>query len=391
MQRMQSVGCRGGVQQTNEDSSLDFLSCFISRALVTSTSQESQQYCSRLITHRTHSMPTTTRKLWLWLLLCFFTWSNSRLVVIVTGFSVSKQRRIPPNNVRLLILPGFGNDQTDYNGFVDNLQQRGWNTVKVLPVNRTDWFQVFTNGLWDWQFWQNRASATRPAFGWYLHLMSLAIRKNDADDDDIVLIGHSAGGWLARAAMGYYCSLLSINNKKAGVVGLVTLGTPHLPPPPEVMDMTRGALRITNQDFPGAYYDERYNKDNNNNNTDVFYLTVIGNSITGQQTANNFWEPSSSTPESFAFRSYRAVSGNGNSPGDGVVPVSHAHLPGARQLELPKVLHSINAPEQWYGSDAVLDQWHDALLDELSKRRKRISVHKNPLQRFFPVDIPIDQ
>lgn len=44
--------------------------------------------------------------------------------------------------------------------------------------------------------------------------------------------------------------------------------------------------------------------------------------------------------------------------GDGIVSVDYAHLPGAVQLTLDGVFHSINAPnDYWYGGEAVIDKW----------------------------------
>ena len=55
----------------------------------------------------------------------------------------------------ILLLPGFGNDATDYSevGYPGcdmkaTLERRGFD-VAVLPVAQRDWVQVFTQGLWD--------------------------------------------------------------------------------------------------------------------------------------------------------------------------------------------------------------------------------------------------
>ena len=57
--------------------------------------------------------------------------------------------------------------------------------------------------------------------------------------------------------------------------------------------------------------------------------------------------------------------------GDAVVPAECAELPGARLIALEGVFHSISkvgtwededTSQQWYGSDAVVDEWADALL-----------------------------
>lgn len=126
-----------------------------------------------------------------------------------------------PKNTKLLILPGFGNDSSDYyleqspvGSLVGSLVERGWDPktqIMVLPVKRIDWLQVFWKGVFDTKFWQGTAPPTRPAFRWYLDRVSTCIREltresiatTDGDvlqnvdlysqDANVVLIGHSAG------------------------------------------------------------------------------------------------------------------------------------------------------------------------------------------------------
>jgi pimeloyl-ACP methyl ester carboxylesterase len=284
-------------------------------------------------------------------------WFLSTTSATPRAFSNSPPTTIPPN-VRLLILPGFGNDAQDYlrpGSLVESLAKRGWSTsgqernatdssavstttvtttstvdtsqVRVLPIARTDWLQVFWRGCFDVQFW------TRPAFSWYLNAVATELEQLVAADDKIrvILIGHSAGGWLGRAALGYYGTTMPPPTESAvppaaatavatptsamsrrlpsidltKVIGLITLGAPNLPPPPHVMDMTRGALRLTHETFPGAYH-----------NDDLFYLTVVGDAVQGvQQVRSSPWEPTSLT--GFAYNSYQAVCGNGTAIGDG--------------------------------------------------------------------------
>jgi hypothetical protein len=88
------------------------------------------------------------------------------------------------------------------------------------------------------------------------------------------------------------------------------------------MDMTRGALRITHERFPGTYHEP-----------DLFYLTVMGLSVKGQkQERKSPLEPTTVT--GFAFNSYEAVCGDGETIGDGVVPLCSGHLDGALQVRL---------------------------------------------------------
>ena len=318
-----------------------------------------------------------------------------------TGSSSSSTTNMtptPPSNVKLLILPGFGNESADYflqatpvGSLVTSLQKRGWKAdqIHVLPCQRTDWLQVFARGIWDIDFWRAQAPPTRPFFAWYLERIATSIQEmivdndntnndddnNDDDDTKIVLVGHSAGGWLARAALGFLaqnCQDDTINNSNKcipldRILGIVTLGAPHQSPPPEIMDVTRGALRITNEQFPGAFY-----HDNN-----LFYITAIGNAIGGvkQEKRESIFAPR--CPADFAYSSYEQVCGNGNTDGDGVVPISAAHLDNAIQLNLQGIFHSINKPEQWYGSDAVLDLWHDDMIREIHARTASSSTANN--------------
>jgi pimeloyl-ACP methyl ester carboxylesterase len=303
-----------------------------------------------------------------------------------------------PGSVRLLILPGFGNESSDYfldevpqGSLVRSLKKRGWkdDQINVLPMKRSDWLQVFLNGAFDLQFWLANAPPTRPAFSWYLNRIATSIQELTSEPDtDVVIIGHSAGGWLARAALGFgavsFSSSSPVNSQDTAnmsnspigippigiplerVLGMVTLGAPHLPPPPERMDMTRGALRITNEKFPGAFHLDG----------GVFYITVIGNAVHGfkQERTLPFEQPNKLS--AFAYRSYDAVCGKGETVGDGIVPSCAGHLDGALQLDLDGIFHSIGNPDSWYGSDSVLDSWHSEMIrkinDRLQDRRSQI-------------------
>lgn len=325
------------------------------------------------------------------------------------AFSANKSAstRIP-DNVKILILPGFGNNMSDYylpqfpeGSLVQSLQKRGWkeDAIRVLPLSkRSDWLQVFYKGALDPQFWAGQAPPVRPAFAWYLQRIADTVRemrvcKNDGDDDDItkatpspqiILIGHSAGGWLARAALGYLSQSSKDDDTAPAIpldciLGLVTLGTPHLPPPPQIMDMTRGALRITDEQFPGAFHQSPTKAPES-----LFYLTVMGDAVRGvQQVRKNPWEQT--VASGFAYNSYEAVCGKGDATGDGVVPLESGHLDQATQLTLPRIFHSINRPDQWYGSDKVIDSWHDVMLQLMQRQREQdnVSSKKQPWKFDF--------
>jgi len=244
---------------------------------------------------------------------------------------------------RILICPGFGYAAAGYishNDLVPSLVQQGWDRaqIQVLNVNKRDWLKVFLRGMTDINFWKGNASPTRPAFRWYLDLIALEMRKFRAEDEDakVILIGHSAGGWLARAAIGFLSGevegiqkLIDLKN----VAGIVTLGSPHVAPPSSVFDITRGALRITNDNFPGAYFAPS-----------IKYLTVMGCSIKGR---------------GLAFDSYLFVCGVGDEHGDGFVPCCAGHLDGAIQINLEEVGHDE------YGFPDFIQQWHDTMMEQM--------------------------
>jgi hypothetical protein len=347
--------------------------------------------------------------------------------------SIADQLENPATH--FLILPGFGNDSSDYTmpqSLVSSLSSRSSvhhphiepSQIHVLPLERSEWLNVFTNGIFDIDFWKGDMPPTNPSFRWYLQkiyhevnqIVTTQVQENGRNEKDVkvVLLGHSAGGWLARAAVGYgvlagtdntseneeksrwsgWRNLFKWDQEESQVsekdsmqrrdeikqeeareqqlalthiAGIVTLGAPHIPPPAGVMDMTRGALRITHERFPGAFH-----------HPDIFYITVAGNAVRGvQQQRKSVLEPTSLP--GFAYESYLQVSGDGNVWGDGVVPTEFAHLKdiNAIEIELDGVAHSITSPDSWYGADGIIDQWLEVVIDEL---RSHLSSRQNPSQ-----------
>lgn len=290
-------------------------------------------------------------------------------------------------SVHFLILPGFFNDSQDYtmpgsllpclsSRSTKHPRQLSRDRIHVLPIQRKDWLTVFLCGILDVNFWKSDMSPQSPSFAWYLERIYKEVNRIvteqvgigiNEENVKVVLLGHSAGGWLARAALGFgtvpkgkeFSFARTHENKIAlkHIAGLVSLGTPHKPPPATVMDMTRGALRITDELFPGAFHSP----------DGLFYVTIVGNAVEGkEQTKSTPFQPR--TLSEVAFISYEAVCGKGTTVGDGVVPINSAHLHDAIQLVLPNVFHSINAPEDWYGSEKIIDQWLGAVIEQLENQ-----------------------
>lgn len=273
----------------------------------------------------------------------------------------------------VVICPGFGNDQIDYvaplgqpeeEGLCAALQRRGYAST-VVPVERRDWLRV-ASGLLDVDFLRGRGTPEGRAFRWYIERVRRTVAEARADADrPVIVLGHSAGGWLARVALSD-AEAWGVPDPEWGVheavQALVTLGTPHHPPPPDVQDQTQGVLRDVHSRFPGAHVPE------------LAYVTVASDAIVGDPSAPR------GTAERVAAGSYYGVCGDATAAGDGVVPRHSAHLSGALQLDMESTFHSINEPgsarptRQWYGSEARLDGWLAPVERHLSIRRNSLSV-----------------
>ena len=303
--------------------------------------------------------------------------------------------RPPP----VVVLPGFGNCDIDYKtpmgqpedkGLCAALGRRGFDDVTVVEVPRWEWLRV-AGGLLDPLFWLCKQQPDGLAYGWYVRRARDTIdAAHRRSDERVLVLAHSAGGWLARAALGDG-EWPSGERTSSVVCGVVTLGAPHFPPragsPPCA---TRGALAFCDEQLPGALLASE----------GVAYVTVAGAAITGNQQRPSdgaaAYDPTVPAREMLAgggaapteadevyarrgegsaarvaFTNYQALAGDGGALGDGVIPVGCAHLEGAEQITLEGVLHSINEAgttlptERWYGSEAVIDRWLTRTLELL--------------------------
>lgn len=281
-------------------------------------------------------------------------------VVVWQRPSSSRRVTAPPGFGPILILPGFGNDTSDYEApfgvaeasLTTALRSRGF-TVRVLPVERKDWINV-ARALFSPAFYAGTCTSAQ-GYGWYEERVAAAVEEASAEAGgaQVTLVGHSAGGWLARAY------LANEPEARARVNGLVSLGSPHAPPPAGVTDVTRGALGWLNAGWPGAFYAP-----------DVRYISVAGRAVTGRPGEAKD-ASGNRRPAAYAASSYSTlVGGDGDGViGDAVVPLSVALLDGAQHVELPGVWHSVSrvgtfdeaSGVLWYGSEEVVDAWLEPL------------------------------
>uniref|UniRef100_A0A7N0T1Y3 GPI inositol-deacylase n=1 Tax=Kalanchoe fedtschenkoi TaxID=63787 RepID=A0A7N0T1Y3_KALFE len=277
-----------------------------------------------------------------------------------------------------VILPGLGNNSGDYEKLQMTLMEKGGVPSVVAKVSRLDWFRNAA-GLADANYWKGTLSP-RPVLDWYLKRVDDAVQeaKELGEGGTLSVIGHSAGGWLARVYMEEF--------GRSGIALLLTLGTPHLPPPkglPGVIDQTRGLLYYVEERCAKPVY-----------TPELKYVCIAGRYIQGAPifgasdvTANpnaaatlNDMQPASeaailsdvtkpATPTMracFVGQGYKQVCGRADVWGDGVVPEVSAHMEGALNISLDGVFHSpVGSDDElrpWYGSPAVVDQWIHHLL-----------------------------
>ncbi|CAD6341561.1 unnamed protein product [Miscanthus lutarioriparius] len=298
-----------------------------------------------------------------------------------------------------VILPGLGNNTGDYARLAAALQDdHGLPAAVVARVTRPDWLRNAA-GLADASYWRGTLRP-RPVLDWVgqrrgrrftKHLACIALQVPEEGDDavsearelcapggKISLIGHSAGGWLARVYMAEF--------EASDISLLLTLGTPHLPPPkgvPGVIDQTRVLLNYVEKNCAPAVY-----------TPELRYVCIAGRYIQGAPLLGNSAVASDeilavdtpseggeavivstnekSTPSSVTWRArfvgqgYKQVCGRADVWGDDVVPEMAAHLEGALNISFDGVYHSpVGSDDEerpWYGSPAILKQWVHHLL-----------------------------
>ncbi|CAA6669485.1 unnamed protein product [Spirodela intermedia] len=248
----------------------------------------------------------------------------------------------PPSSRPVVILPGLGNNTVDYEGLAAALKSRGVPSVVVARVSRLDWLRNAA-GLLDPNYWRGTLCPRRCS-----------------TDGDFSLIGHSAGGWLARLYMEEFgCSDASL---------LLTLGTPHLPPPkglPGIVDQTRGLLDYVERNCPPAVYSPERK-----------YVCIAGRYIKGVSligSSSSSEGPEEETPDGAGNGSETGSPGmNGRPPPPAASTLSARFVgQGYKQVcgradvwgtDVPLPFGSDETRRPWYGTPAVLDQWFHHLL-----------------------------
>ena len=227
-----------------------------------------------------------------------------------------------------VILPGYLAGAAPYQGMEQHLKSLGVEATTV-PLTRGDW----------WPTVGGRSMG--PILQKLDHTVGTVLAASGVDR--VNLVGHSAGGWIARIYLGEkpYAVHRADRDRKnlwvahPRVATLITLGTPHT----SRERWTRRNLDFVNDTYPGAFYDT------------IRYVCMAGKAVFGQRWRH--W---------FTYNSYAITSGTGTCWGDGITPISAAHLPGADNHVLEGVYHSPQPGVTWYGSAEVVPQWAQFLV-----------------------------
>jgi pimeloyl-ACP methyl ester carboxylesterase len=229
----------------------------------------------------------------------------------------------------VLLVPGFLGSPPMYGRMAERLLARGAASVTVAPVWTPDWLLSIGRG-----------------FGPLLTRTSRAVRRasRQAGGRPLLVIGHSAGGLLARLAT----SPTPYKGHRGGVAevvgALVTLGTPHVMAESAGPTFRAGyeAVRFLDATIPGAWFAPR-----------TAYLAVGSRCVQGGAAAD---------PDGrrrIAGRLYTLLEGEAARTewGDGLIVEAASRLGGAHIVTLEGIIHAPGLPVPWYGSDEGLDGW----------------------------------
>ena len=226
-----------------------------------------------------------------------------------------------------VILPGYLAGAIAYRDLEQALNQQGIPTVTV-PLRWQDWLPTLGG------------RTVSPI----LRQIDQTVRQvqHTTGATKVNLIGHSAGGWIARIYLGDTPYAIhpqdspeTVWKARSRVHTLLTLGTPHT----SQERWTRKNLEFVNQTYPDAFY------------PDVRYVCVAGKAILGARRPGAW----------LAFNSYKLTCGEGDCWGDGITPIAAAHLNGAKNLVIDQATHSPKPGKLWYGSPELLSQWVEYL------------------------------
>jgi pimeloyl-ACP methyl ester carboxylesterase len=216
----------------------------------------------------------------------------------------------------IVLVGGLASWPGRYRGLARLLREISGSAVYTVPLTPVDWLLGRLRG-----------------YGQLVFAVASVVDKAllESESDRAILVGHSIGGIACRLYLGGdppFGGRRYSGHRR--VRRLITLGTPHL----TVEGKSLNLISRVNELFPGALHEP----------AGLGYLSVAGAAADGASSDR-------------ARRRYERFVEDGRVPGDGVVPVTSALLPGSETLVLDGVYHN-GFYGRWYGSDGeTVERW----------------------------------
>ena len=225
----------------------------------------------------------------------------------------------------IIILGGFLIDSSSYKEITEFIELRTDNKVKIVPVTKLEWL------------------CTNWSFGWKIILDKVDKIVKEMSEESITnkvtLIGHSSGGMILRLYLSDLLFSSKIYNGKDYANCLITLGSPN-----QAKRATYLRNFVTSK-LPGSFYSK-----------DVDYISVAGELDLKGPIATK-------TSLRLSKSSYRALNGNGDVVGDGLVPRDSALLIDSKQVVMKETAHGKAFGKDWYGSKNKVEEWLNKSLE----------------------------
>ena len=219
----------------------------------------------------------------------------------------------------IVILGGFLIDGSAYKEMTEYIKSRIKNKVVIVPVNKIEWLTT------NWTFgWKNILDKVEKI---------VTELSKESSTNKVTLIGHSSGGMILRLYLSDLLFSRKIYNGKDYANCLITLGSPN---------QAKRATNLRNfvsSKLPGSFY-----------SADVSYISVAGELDLNGPIATK-------TSLKLSKSSYRALNGNGDVIGDGLVPRDSALLIGSKQVVMKETAHGKAFGKDWYGSKNKVEEW----------------------------------
>jgi len=219
----------------------------------------------------------------------------------------------------IIVLGGFMIDNSAYKEMAKYIKTKTNKKVAIVPVNKFEWL------------------CTNWSFGWktILDKVEKIVKElsKESSTNKVTLIGHSSGGLILRLYLSELLFTGKVYNGKNYSNCLITLGSPN---------QAKRATYLRNfvsSKLPGSFY-----------NKTVSYISVAGELDLNGSIATK-------TSLRLSKSSYRALTGNGDVLGDGLVPVDSALLIGSKQIVINETAHGKVFGKYWYGSKNKVEEW----------------------------------